>query len=68
MDCMCGDPYCPSCGNPNRARVEEAEINLIDACVSAGLTVEEYAVVRDVGLRAVEVMRGVFKSISHYDY
>ena len=22
--CLCGDPYCPSCGNPSRAEVDKA--------------------------------------------
>jgi len=28
--CLCGDPYCPRCGNPERAAAEEAEEKLLD--------------------------------------
>ena len=28
--CLCGDPYCPSCGDPSLAAAEEAEQKLCE--------------------------------------
>jgi hypothetical protein len=31
--CLCGDPYCPSCGNPEAMRRMDEEISRVEAAV-----------------------------------
>jgi hypothetical protein len=42
--CMCGDPYCGSCGNPGAAAWEDFSIEAqerFDACVAEAGSIEE---------------------------
>lgn len=51
--CLCGDPYCGSCGNPAWAEAQAAEEWTLEALAKAKLTPEEYKIVVSVGLAAV---------------
>jgi hypothetical protein len=31
--CLCGDPYCPSCGNPEAMRRMDEEVSRVEAAV-----------------------------------
>jgi hypothetical protein len=55
--CLCGDPACGRCGNPEQAAIEAAESGLLDVLAGAGLTVDEYGAVGRDGLRAVLLAR-----------
>ena len=55
--CMCGDPYCPRCGNPYLAKIEAAEDGLLDALSEVCQTVEDYEIVKQVGTAAVKAAR-----------
>lgn len=48
MQCMCGDPYCGSCGNPDLARWEEWCDRFYDILESLGLSEEEAEYVESV--------------------
>jgi hypothetical protein len=54
--CMCGDPYCPSCGTAD-ARTEAAAEWATEELAKAGLTPDEYSLVVKIGLLAVEHTR-----------
>jgi hypothetical protein len=43
--CLCGDPYCGSCGDPSLAILEEAEIKLADTMNEHKATIEHYDMV-----------------------
>lgn len=55
--CLCGDPYCPSCGNPGLAEKEEMEERFLETLDKYNLSKVEYEVVLTVGLAAVEAHR-----------
>ena len=55
--CLCGDPYCPHCGDPYAAEIEAAEEGLMEAFHEARFSPEEYAIVLRVGMEAVEAAR-----------
>jgi hypothetical protein len=55
--CLCGDPYCPSCGSPEAAKVEAANEWAMAEFSNANLTPDEYKLVVKVGLQAVEAVR-----------
>lgn len=59
--CLCGDPYCPSCGNPHLALLEEAETWAINSMAGANLSPDEYRMVVSVGLAAVHHGRRIAK-------
>lgn len=40
--CLCGDPYCPSCGDPSLAVLEEAAERLMEALHKADCSPEFY--------------------------
>jgi hypothetical protein len=43
--CLCGDPYCGSCGDPSLVILEEAEIKLADTMNEHKATIEHYDMV-----------------------
>lgn len=51
--CLCGDPYCPSCGNPGAAELEATEEWAMEEMSKAQLTPDEYRLVVTVGLAVV---------------
>lgn len=56
--CLCGDPYCHSCGNPSAAKLEAAYDNLIEKINEFGLNSdEEFQLFLDVGIQAVKSAR-----------
>jgi len=61
--CLCGDPYCPSCGNPASAALEdaigEAADRLVDGLYNENLDPDEYDLVLEVGLAAVRSARKI---------
>jgi len=54
---MCGDVGCSNCGDAHAAAVEVAGETLLEYCVRANLTPEEYHIVLRVGLSAVKQAR-----------
>ena len=59
--CMCGDPYCASCGNPGLAELEAAEERLSEECGKLALTSEEYQNVIDMLQTLIKVIRAAKK-------
>lgn len=55
--CLCGDPYCPKCGNPGAAAYEEALDNLIDNINDLDCDETELAIFELAGKEAVEHYR-----------
>lgn len=55
--CLCGDIYCPRCGNPAQAAYGDACADAADAMIEelnkAELSPEEYRIVTAIGLAAV---------------
>lgn len=60
--CLCGDPYCGSCGNPSLAKLEAIKDDFMEKIHNAGLDEFEYRIVLDVGLKAVEMSRKATKN------
>jgi len=61
--CLCGDPYCPYCGDPGAAAVEEAGIWAMERLAKARLTADEYRIVVRAGLAAVKASRTVTAAV-----
>lgn len=59
--CLCGDPYCGSCGDPGAVELEAASEGVMDAFGEAKFTVEEYALAGAVAIAAVEAHRKAAK-------
>lgn len=55
--CLCGDPYCGSCGNPEQAAYEDACTELGDRLIEMKLSKEELELFEKVGRAAVERLR-----------
>jgi hypothetical protein len=55
--CLCGDPYCPRCGNPERAAAEEAEERLLDELGELDMAVDEYELLRKIAPNIIEAFR-----------
>ncbi len=60
--CLCGDPFCPSCGGPEAAELEVAEQQAMEALSTAHIRAEEYEIVIKAGLVALELYRQGFKA------
>lgn len=61
--CLCGDPYCPSCGNPGLAKLEAIQDDFMEKLNKLGLAEEEYQLFFDVGEAAVKAARLVTKKV-----
>ena len=61
--CLCGDPYCGRCGNPELAKLEAIQDDFMNKLCDLGLTEEEYDLFFRVGLVAVEASRNVTKKV-----
>lgn len=55
--CLCGDPYCPSCGDPAAARYADALDTLIDNINELDCDETEIAIFEQAGKEAVEHYR-----------
>lgn len=55
--CLCGDPYCPRCGNPSLAKLEAAQDWAAEQFANADLDENEYKLAVAVGLAAVTASR-----------
>lgn len=55
--CLCGDPYCPSCGNPAAARYADAWEEFIDAINDINPDETELEIFERAGKEAVEHYR-----------
>lgn len=55
--CLCGDPYCPSCGDPAAARYADAWDEFIDAINDINPDETELAIFEKAGKEAVEYYR-----------
>lgn len=60
--CMCGDPYCGSCGSPGLAEHEAAEERALERFMEAHLGPGEYELAVTVGLAAVMEARKYAKA------
>lgn len=58
--CLCGDPYCPSCGNPAQAEMEEAIEKLSEEIIAHGLDALEFALFKKTGFETVINLRAAF--------
>ncbi len=58
--CLCGDPYCPSCGNPAQAQMEEAIEKLEEEIIAHGLDALEFALFKKTGFETVINLRAAF--------
>jgi hypothetical protein len=54
--CLCGDPYCGSCGDPSLAVLEEAEEKLMDVLHVNQATIEHYEILIEVIPKFVEAV------------
>jgi hypothetical protein len=61
--CLCGDPYCPSCGDPEAARVEEECEKLWTEMDEKRMSLIELKLFKDVGFAAVEGHREACKDV-----
>jgi uncharacterized OB-fold protein len=61
--CLCGDPYCSKCGSPNAAKVEAAEVMILEAFSVHGFTLDEYQLAQEVSIAAVEAHRKLIRGI-----
>ena len=59
--CLCGDPCCPHCGNPEAEKLEEAIEGMLDTFNENQLSAGEYQLVEAVGLAAVLSHRDAVK-------
>jgi hypothetical protein len=60
--CLCGDPYCPSCGDPSLARWEDAIDSLVTLLeTELGVTEDEFAFLMEVIPVLVTEVRSVAK-------
>ena len=55
--CLCGDPYCPRCGDPAAARYADAVDRLIDKLGDLDCDANELAIFERAGKEAVEHYR-----------
>jgi len=62
--CLCGDPYCPSCGNPSALALEGAVDDLLDAFNLEGFTFEEYEIAKEISIATVRTFRKLLKEIT----
>ena len=46
--CLCGDPYCGSCGDPSAAILEEAENELCDLLAQQGASLVHYTILSEM--------------------
>lgn len=61
--CLCGDPYCPSCGNPSLAAWESAMEELDKELEEKKLDEIEFRIFKSVGFAAVDAHREAMKEI-----
>ena len=52
--CLCGDPYCPQCGNPHLAALEDMAEQILEAVVEANLSAEQFEIVLTIIKKAGE--------------
>lgn len=62
--CLCGDPYCSSCGTLALAETEAAEEALLNKLAEAKLSSAEYEIMLEVGLTAVNKHREALSEVT----
>lgn len=62
--CLCGDSYCPHCGNPAEAARCDALEELCDKVIGLDMSQEEMEIFWKVGLAAVEAIRPALRDLS----
>ena len=55
--CLCGDPSCPSCGNPAQAAYEEAVDLMVERINDLAMDEYELALFEKVGVQVVKNFR-----------
>lgn len=57
--CLCGDPYCPSCGNPEQAAFEDAVEAMFEKIMEEKIIqdYQEIEIFYEAGKKAVELFR-----------
>ncbi len=61
--CLCGDPYCGSCGDPSLLAEEGAIDELIDTMRNNGATIDHYKVLIHLVPRLITVINEVVDDI-----
>lgn len=65
--CLCGDPYCGSCGNPSLAEFESFVDNILEFLSGCGLEVsEEEAEALDQYLRELSLYENDYAFVDRY--
>ncbi len=59
--CLCGDPYCPSCGNPAQAKYEDWCAEFTDKLIDLSLTEGECIFIAALVPAALEAFRSGVK-------
>lgn len=55
--CLCGDPYCPYCGDPGAAAMEEWILGIENLAMEKRFTEIEARLFQKTGIAAVEAYR-----------
>jgi len=59
--CLCGDPYCPNCGDPSQAELADAIDAMADAVSSVFQSPSEVTLFQQAGLAALNAARDLVK-------
>lgn len=65
--CLCGDPYCPSCGDPGLAEKEAAHEAFAERLWNTDLAAGELDLLFEAGMAAVKAHRAVFAEMRRND-
>lgn len=65
--CLCGDPYCPSCGSPGLAEKEVAHEAFADRLWETDLDGDELNLLFEAGMAVVKAHRAAIKAIHDAD-
>ena len=60
--CLCGDPYCPSCGNPEAAKIEAAEAELLGLLAKECQSADDYQAVGRIAVVFLAEQRRAVKN------
>lgn len=62
--CLCGDSYCPHCGNPAEAARCDAIEELCDKVIGLDMSQEEMEIFWKIGSAAVEAIRPSLRDLA----